>query len=143
MNTIDSNSQAYVNLVQKSVHANSLKQVAEAKKVGDPVDQEQLKQSNQHIRDTARETAVELYSQQLKKQSFETYMESSQQLNEDEEEEKNSSNDSVYTYDPQTVNDSLQTAQKRALGVSLYENISEQATNRSFQADSTSLNVYA
>lgn len=102
-----------------------------------------MKQSNQHIRDTARETAVELYSQQLKKQSFETYMESSQQLNEDEEEEKNSSNDSVYTYDPQTVNDSLQTAQKRALGVSLYENISEQATNRSFQADSTSLNVYA
>lgn len=141
MNTIDSNSQAYVNLVQKSVHANSLKQVAEAKQASEPVDTEQLQQSNQYIRDTARETGAELYSQQLQKQAFETYMESSQQLNEDEEE--NSNNNSVHTYDPLAVNDSLQMAQKRALGVSLYENISEQATNRSFQADSTSLNVYA
>ncbi|NOQ80432.1 MAG: hypothetical protein GQ546_13660 [Gammaproteobacteria bacterium] len=140
MNTIDSNSQAYVNLVQKSVHANSLNQVAEAKQAGDPVDVEQLHQSNQFIRDTARETGVELYSQQLKKQSFETYVESSQQLNEDEEE--NSSNDLVYTYNPQVVNDSLQTAQKRALGVSLYENLSQQANNNSLQADSNSLNVY-
>ncbi len=141
MNTINSNSQTYVNLVQKSVHANSLNKVAESKQAGAPVDTKQLQQSNQDIRDSSRETGVELYSQQIQKQAFETYANSSQQLNEDEEE--NNSNDSVYTYDPQAVNDSLQTAQQRAVGVSLYENLNNQVTHGSLQAASASLNVYA
>ncbi|MCW8930506.1 MAG: hypothetical protein OQL19_09740 [Gammaproteobacteria bacterium] len=133
----------YLSVVQQATKRNTLSQVIDAKQSGQTVDVEQLQSSNQVLRDTARETGVVLYTQQLQKQAFETYVNTSQNnsYNTTANDDKGSD---VYTFDAAQVNDNLQTVQKRALGVAYYENLSDQADRPEFHKPSTlPVNVYA
>lgn len=112
---------SYFDPVQKTTRRSTLNQIADAKQSGNPVDKEQIQSSNQDIRDSARETGVALYSQKIVKQSFETYANASSNNANSSADSDNTANDG-YTFDPEKVNDAVQTAQKRALGISLYEN---------------------
>jgi len=124
MDTISAVSNNYVDLVQQATKRNTLSQVSESRNSGTPVDVEQIQSSNQQIRDSSRELGVELYSQNLARQAVETYANSSQQADSVYDNSGDSNNTgNVYTFDPKEVNDTLQTAQKRAFGISLYENL--------------------
>jgi hypothetical protein len=130
MNSVnETNVQNYLNVVQQTSKRNTLTQVADAKQSGNPVDAEQLQSSNKELRASARETSVTLFSQQLQKQAFETYANTSENNtnNTDSDDEKNSSD--VYTFDASKANDTLQTVQQRTLAVAAYENQSEGRSN--------------
>jgi len=81
MNTVNgTNSNTYLNLVQQATKRNTLTHVTDAKQSGQTVDVEQLQSSNQSLRDSARETGVTLYSQQLQKQAFDYLAETPQKI---------------------------------------------------------------
>lgn len=126
----------YLNMVQRATRLNTVNEVANARQSGQAPDMEQLQASNQQVRDTARETGVALYSQNLAKQTVETYTKTTEQMNSSSATTTTSAASSsttengVYTFDSAAVNDALQTTQKRALGVALYENLNDQATQR-------------
>lgn len=133
MNVTDSTASTYLNMVQQASKRNTLSHVAEARQSGTAVDVEQLKSSNQQLREDSRELGVELYSQNLKKQQFETYVNSAPDYGSSNSSSNNSSNNnnnddssSVYTFDAARVNDNLQMAQRRTLGVAFYENMNAQ-----------------
>ena len=123
----------YLNMVQRATRLNTVNEVANARQSGQAVDTQQLQASNQQVRDTARETGVALYSQNLAKQTVETYTKTTEQMNSSPSTTTSSSSSStsengVYTFDSAAVNDALQTTQRRAAGVALYENLSTQAS---------------
>ncbi|WP_198262904.1 hypothetical protein [sulfur-oxidizing endosymbiont of Gigantopelta aegis] len=157
MNAISGTSSDYLNLVQGATRRNTVTQVVDAKQTGKPVDVEQLQASNQQIRDSARETGVALYSQSLQKQAVETYTKASENApsyttGSDSSSDSSSiysdtyssDNSNVYTFDAAAVNNGLQTVQKRALGVALYENLSAGSGNAPTNDRPTTLpvNVY-
>lgn len=125
----------YLNTVQRATRLNTVNAVANAKQSGQAVDKAQLQASNQQVRETARETGVALYAQNLAKQTVETYSKTSEQMNSSTAnttttDSSSSDSNGVYTFDPAAVNDALQTTQKRAMGVALYETLSEQGAQR-------------
>ena len=120
-----SSSNTYLNLVQQATRRNTLTQVIDAKQSGNPVDVEQLQSSNQALRDTARETGVSLYSQQLQKQAVETYTNTSQNTSYDTSSDDDKNSSDVYTFDASTVNAASQTVQKRTLAVAAYINLAQ------------------
>lgn len=127
MNVVNSPASDYLNRVQSMTRANTLNQVAQARQSEQPLDVEQLQSSNQELRDTARETAVDLYSQSLARQAVETYTNASvNNTNSNSSSSSNSeSENDVYTFDPAAVNDARQTAQQRAFSVAYLESQSE------------------
>ena len=128
LTTTSLNNNTYLDLVQQATRRNTLQHVAEAQQSGQPLDVDAVKLSNQALRDSARETGVELYSQQLVKQQFETYASASANASDNSQTsgtESSESSSSVWTYDAANVNEALQTAQQRALGVSVYERLYE------------------
>ncbi|GEM_PF-1824285 len=132
LTTTSLNNNTYLDLVQQATRRNTLQQVAEAQQSGQPLDVDTVKLSNQALRDSARETGVELYSQQLVKQQFETYASASANASDNSQASSNGSSESsssVWTYDAANVNEALQTAQQRALGVSVYERLYEAGDN--------------
>ena len=149
MNPVSSTNNNYVDLVQQATRRNTLEQANDSRKSGESIDVEKTQQSNQEIKDDARETGVELYTQQLVKNSFETYAETSQNnpystSNDDSDDE--SEQPDIYTFDPQTVNDALGTAQKRTLATELYDNKgSQNQSNNPTQPDfenKAPINIY-
>ena len=136
LTTTSLNNNTYLDLVQQATRRNTLQQVAEAQQSGQPLDVDAVKLSNQALRDSARETGVELYSQQLVKQQFETYASASANAADNNQASTTGSSQSssensasVWTYDAANVNEALQTAQQRALGVSVYERMQEAGDN--------------
>ena len=71
----------YLDMVQLATMRNTLYQVTQASPAEQPLDYSQLQQSNQQLRQNARETGVELYSQVLQKQMLETYANTSENTN--------------------------------------------------------------
>ena len=118
----------YVDMLQKATRRNTLQYVADARQSGEPVDVDSVRLSNQELRDSARETGVELYSQQLKKSQFETYVNASNN-NSSESTNSDDNTNSVSTFDASQVNSLLQTAQRRTVGVAMYENLQESRDN--------------
>ncbi len=112
----------YLDMVQLATMRNTLYQVTQASPAEQPLDYSQLQQSNQQLRQNARETGVELYSQVLQKQMLETYANTSENTNSTNN--TNDSSSSVYTFDAGNVNETLEMAQQRAFGVALYEHMS-------------------
>jgi len=126
MNVVNGTSgQNYLDYVQQATQRNTLNHVVEAKQSATEVDTEQLQSSNQALKDNARETAAGLYSQQVQKQTFETYVNTSVNnlYNTESDDDDNSS--AVYTFDAARVNDAQQTVQQRTFAVSHYENQSQ------------------
>jgi len=126
MDVLAANNQSYWDMVHTATKRNTLVQASEAKQSGTPLNVEEVQQSNQQLKDSARETGTELYGLQLTKQAFETYARTT-------ENQSNSSDDSsddkqeVYSFDSKNVNEMSAMAQQRALGTALYSNFKEQA----------------
>ena len=125
MYSINGTGNSYVDLVQTATRRNTITQIAEAKESGTAVDVEQIQSSNQEIRDNARSVGADIYYQQTQKQALDTYINVSSQYNNNSSSEKASaeSNSDIYSYDAKKVNDAMQTAQKRAFAISVYDNI--------------------
>jgi hypothetical protein len=147
MNAISGSGSDYLNLVRRATRQNTVTQVADAKQTGNTVDVEQLQASNQQIRDSARETGVALYAQNLQKQSVETYAKTAENTPSyttgSSDSSSDNNGDKVYTFDAAAVNEGLQTVQNRARGVALYENLSDGLGNGSGERPVTlPVNVY-
>ena len=121
MNTINFSASDYVGFTQELVKRNTATEIIEAKQSGTPVDREQIQQSNQEIKDKSLHVGIAAYQANVTKNNIATYIQSTEQTN-----NSNASNNSdaeIYTYDAKEVNDARSTVQKRAIGISVYENI--------------------
>jgi hypothetical protein len=121
MNTINSSAADYIGYTQKLIKRNTATEIIEAKQSGTPVNKEQIQQSNQEIKDKSLDVGLAAYQANVTKNTIDTYIQSTEQTK-----NSNSSDNSdteIYTFDAQEVNDARATAQKRAVGISIYENI--------------------
>ncbi len=126
MDSVNGVSANYGDYVQRAVKRNTLEQAADARQNGRPLDTGQLQSSNQQIRNDARETGVELYSQQMLKQSYQTYANTSTNgASGSNDGDADDNNRGVYSLNAENVNNTLQTARSRALGVAAYSRFSD------------------
>ena len=142
MNTVAGVGNNYLDMVQMATRRNTLVHVAQASQAGTPLDVALVQSSNQQLRENARETGVELYTQNLQMRAVETYTNG----NSNNASTNNNTDDSssgIYTFDASQVNETLQMAQRRAVGVAAYENLSNQAERPDFVRPATNpVNVY-
>jgi len=124
MNAINSTSSSYVGLVQKAVTRNTAHQVIDAKQSGTPINKEDIQASNQEIKDKSVQTGLFVYQANIKKQNVDTYIQSTAQANEIYGSDPDNSTDTeMYSFDAQAVNEARSTVQKRAIGISVYEQV--------------------
>lgn len=127
MNISGSLASSYVDVVQKKVVQNTAQQVVESRQAGQPIDKEQIQQSNQAIKQQALSTGADLYSASQQKQLAETYVQASQNAQSATANNEGNANNEISSFDPQKVNEARNIAQRRAIGVAIYEN--QQAAN--------------
>ena len=129
MTTINSNASDYVGFVQKAVKRNTAIEVIDAKQSGTPINKEEIQASNQAIKDKSVDAGLAAYQASITKNSIDTYVQSSQEAKDfyssgsSDSDDSDSSNPEIYTFDAQAVNEARSTAQKRAAGIAVYENI--------------------
>lgn len=124
MNSVNSNTSNSINLVQKAITRNTATQVIEAKKSGTPVDVEEIKQSNQQIKDDAVQIGLSAYQANIKKNNIDTYIQSTEKANDLYGTDSSDSTDTeINSFDAQAVNEARSTVQKRAIGISVYEQV--------------------
>jgi uncharacterized protein YfaQ (DUF2300 family) len=124
MNTINSSSSDYLAFTQKLVKRNTATEIIEAKQSGTPVDKDQIQQSNQEIKDKSLNASLTAYQANITKNNIDTYIQSTQNANGSNSSDDDSDAD-IYTFDAKEVNDARSTVQKRAIGISVYENMQE------------------
>lgn len=122
MNTINSSTADYLGFTQKLVKRNTATELINAKQSGEPVDKEKIKQSNQEIKDNSLDASLAIYQANIKKNTVDTYIRASENADNsyssvDQEQSE------INTFDAEAVNDARSTAQKRAIGISVYEKI--------------------
>lgn len=122
MNGVSNNTSSLINVTSTLIKRNTAIEIAEAKKSGEPVDVEKIQQSNQEIKDKSKSVGIAAYQVNLTKNAIDTYVQSSQNSSNSSESE---SNNDIYTFDAQEVNDVRATAQRRAVGIDIYERIKE------------------
>jgi uncharacterized protein YfaQ (DUF2300 family) len=122
MNTINSSSSDYLAFTQKLVKRNTATEILEAKQSGTPVDKDQIQQSNQEIKDKSLNASLTAYQANITKNNIDTYIQSTQNANGSNSSDDDSDAD-IYTFDAKEVNDARSTVQKRAIGISVYENM--------------------
>lgn len=124
MQTINSSGADLVNFTQKAIKRNTVIEVIDAKQSGEPINKEAIKESNQVIKDESLQVGASVYQANLQKQTIDTYTQVSQQAKDMYSSESSETNSSeINSFDPQAVNDVRSTAQKRAIGISVYEQI--------------------
>ena len=124
MNSVNSNTSNSINLVQKAITRNTATQVIEAKQSGSPVDVDEIKQSNQQIKDDAVQIGLSSYQANIKKQTVDTYIQSTEKANDLYGTDSSDSTDTeINSFDAQAVNEARSTVQKRAIGISVYEQV--------------------
>jgi len=124
MNTINSSTSNYVDIVQKAVTRNTLHQVVDAKQSGTPIDKEQIKESNQAIKDKSIQAGASIYQANITKQTVDTYIQSSEAAkNSYSSDSSSSTNTEINSFDAQAVNEARATVHKRAIGISVYEQV--------------------
>lgn len=122
MNAINSNPSDFVGFTQKLVKRNTAIEIIEAKQSGTPVDKEQIQQSNQEIKAKSIDAGLATYQANVTKNNIDIYIQSTEKAN-NSNDSSNKSDPEIYTYDAKQVNDARSTVQKRAIGISVYENI--------------------
>jgi hypothetical protein len=122
MNAINSNPSDFVGFTQKLVKRNTAIEIIEAKQSGTPVDKEQIQQSNQEIKAKSIDAGLATYQANVTKNNIDIYIQSTENAN-NSNDSSNKSDPEIYTYDAKQVNDARSTIQKRAIGISVYENI--------------------
>ena len=125
MITLNSGTSDLIGLTQKAVKRNTVIQVIDAKQSGTPVDKEEIKNSNQDIKDKSVQVGLAAYQVNNKKSTIDTYIQSSQSTINDSNNSSNSSNNEINSFDPQAVNDARNVVHKRAIGIAVYENIQQ------------------
>jgi hypothetical protein len=124
MNAINSTTSNYVGLVQKAVTRNTAHQVIDAKQSGTPINKEGIKESNQEIKDKSVQAGLSVYQANIKKQTVDTYIQSTEESNDIYGSDPDSSTDTeINSFDAQAVNEARSTVQKRAIGISVYEQV--------------------
>ena len=124
MNSVNSNTSNSINLVQKAITRNTATQVIEAKKSGTPVDVEEIKQSTQQIKDDAVQIGLSAYQANIKKNNIDIYIQSTEKANDLYSTDSSDSTDTeINSFDAQAVNEARSTVQKRAIGISVYEQV--------------------
>jgi len=124
MNTINSSTSNYIDIVQKAVTRNTLYQVVDAKQAGTPIDKEQIKESNQAIKDKSIQAGTSVYQANIKKQTVDTYIQSSEAAKDSYSSDSSSSTSTeINSFDAQAVNEARATVHKRAIGISVYEQV--------------------
>ena len=124
MQPITSGSSSYIGLVQTAVKRNTIQQVADAKQSDTPIDKEEIKQSNQEIKDKSVQAGLAVYENQIKKQTVDTYTQSTESAkNAYSTDSTNSSESEINSFDAQAVNEARSTVHKRAIGISVYEQV--------------------
>jgi len=81
MNVVNSTTSNYVGLVQKAVTRNTAQQVIDAKQSGTPINKEEIKESNQEIKDKSAQAGLAVYQANIKKQTVDTYIQSTAKAN--------------------------------------------------------------
>ena len=124
MNVVDSSTSSYVGLVQKAVTRNTVHQVIDAKESGTPINKEEIKESNQAIKDKSVQAGISVYEANIKKQTIDTYTQSTQNANDMYSSKSSDSTSSeINSFDAQAVNEARSTVHKRAIGISVYEQV--------------------
>ncbi|KGJ87764.1 hypothetical protein [Colwellia psychrerythraea] len=124
MNAVNSTASNYVGLVQKAVTRNTVHQVVDAKQSGTPINKEEIKESNQEIKDKSVQAGISVYQANLKKQTVDTYIQSTEKANDIYGTDSSDSTDTeINSFDAQAVNDARSTVHKRAIGISVYEQV--------------------
>ncbi len=124
MNSVNSTASNYVNVVQKAVTRNTAHQVIEAKESGQPINKEDIKESNQEIKEKSVQAGLAVYQANINKQTVDTYIQSTEKAN--DLYGSNSSeptNNEINSFDAQAVNEARSTVHKRAIGISVYEQV--------------------
>lgn len=122
MNTINSSTADYLGFTQKLVKRNTATELVNAKQSGEPVDKEKIKQSNQEIKDNSLDASLAIYQANIKKNTVDTYIRASENAD-NSYSSVNQEQSEINTFDAEAVNDARSTAQKRAIGISVYEKI--------------------
>jgi hypothetical protein len=124
MNAVDSSTSNYVGLVQKAITRNTVHQVIDAKESGTPINKEEIKESNQEIKDKSVQAGLSVYEANIKKQTIDTYTQSTQNANDMYSSDSSDSTSSeINSFDAQAVNEARSTVHKRAIGISVYEQV--------------------
>ena len=124
MQAINSTGADYINYTQKAIKRNTATEVIDAKQSGVAIDKEAIQESNQEIKDKAVQASVSVYQSNLQKQTVDTYTQASQQAKDMYSNDSNeSSSTEINSFDAQAVNEARSTAQKRAIGISVYEQV--------------------
>jgi hypothetical protein len=124
MNVNNSTSSNYVDLVQKAVTRNTVHQVMDAKQSGNPINKEDIKESNQEIKDKSVQAGLSAYQANIKKQTVDTYIQSTEKANDLYGSDPDNSTDTeINSFDAQAVNEARSTVHKRAIGISVYEQV--------------------
>jgi hypothetical protein len=122
MNTINTNASDYLGFTQKLVKRNTAIQLIDAKQSGDPINKQQLQESNQAIKDKSVDAGLAIYQTNSKKNTIDTYIQASDNANNSNSSSTQEPNE-ISSFDASAVNDARSTAQRRAVGISVYEQI--------------------
>jgi hypothetical protein len=133
MTTINSSGSDYTNIVQTALKRNTAIEVINAKQSGTSVNKEEIQLSNQEIKDKSVNAGFAIYQAKLQKNTMDTYLQSSEQAKDiysssssdssNTPSTPSSTNPEIYTFDAQAVNEARSTVHKRAIGISVYENV--------------------
>jgi hypothetical protein len=124
MNAVNPTASNYVGMVQKAVTRNTAHQVIDAKQSGTPINKEEIKESNQEVKEKSVQAGLSIYQANLKKQTVDTYIQSTQNANDLYASDSSDSTDTeINSFDAQAVNEARSTVQKRAIGISIYEQV--------------------
>ena len=122
MNTINTNASDYLGFTQKLVKRNTAIQLIDAKQSGEPINKQQLQESNQAIKDKSVDAGLDIYQANIKKNTIDTYVQASDNANNSNSSSTPEPNE-ISSFDANAVNDARSTAQRRAVGISVYEQI--------------------
>lgn len=124
MQAITSPGADYINLTQKAIRRNTVIEVIDAKQSGQPIDKDAIQASNQEIKDKSVAVGASVYQANIQKQTIDTYTQATQQAKDMYETDSNESSSSeINSFDAQAVNEARSTVQKRAIGISVYEQV--------------------
>jgi hypothetical protein len=124
MNAVNSTSSNYVGLVQKAVTRNTVNQVIDSKQSGTPINKDDIKESNQEIKDKSIQAGLSVYEANIKKQTVDTYIQSTEKANDlYSSDSSDSTNTEINSFDAQAVNEARSTVHKRAIGIAVYEQV--------------------
>lgn len=122
MNTIGSSMSDYLGFTQKLVKRNTAIEIIDAKQAGEPIDKQAIQESNQEIRENSVDASLAIYQASIKKNTLDTYIQASNNADYSNTTDQQDSNE-INSFDASAVNDARSTAQKRAIGISVYEKI--------------------